>query len=163
MKKLGKKKLLMIFVGIIGLVILIIVILLAYNAIFGKDSYYNIENKIQSAAKKYYKDNVELLPQNEGEQITITDSSLTASGYLDSMSELIKDMKGVTCNATVTVNYVNGEYRYTTLLDCGDAYSTQTLTSYIKNNEEKVYSGQGLYDLNGELVYRGENPNNYVN
>ena len=68
----------------------------------------------------------------------------------------------VTCTATVIVSYAGGEYRYTPLLNCGDKYKTITLTSYIKDNEQKVFNGSGLYDLNGELVYRGENPNNYV-
>ncbi len=162
MKDLGKKKLLIITAGIIGLVVLITVILLVYNAIFGSTSYKDIENKVLNAAKKYYEKNQELLPQSEGEQVTITDTSLTSAGYLDSMSKLTKDMKGVTCSASVIISYVDEEHRYTVLLDCGDSYSTKTLTSYIKEHEAKVYTGQGLYDLNGELVYRGENPNNFV-
>lgn len=162
MKDLGKKKLYMIMGGIVGLVILIIIILLIYNAIFGKTSYKDIENKVLNAAKAYYSDNSTLLPKNETEEVTTTDAALTAAGYLKSMSELTKDMKGVTCTATVIVNYSGGEYRYTPLLDCGSAYSTKTLTTYIKDNETRVYTGAGLYDLNGELVYRGENPNNYV-
>lgn len=162
MKDLGKKKLFIITGGIIGIVILIIIILLVYNAIFGKTSYKDIENKVLSAAKKYYSDNSSLLPKDETEEATTTDASLTAAGYLKSMSELTKDMKGVTCSASVVVSYVDGEYRYTPLLNCGTAYATKTLTSYIKDNETKVYTGSGLYDLNGDLVYRGENPNNYV-
>lgn len=162
MKNLGKKKLLIIMGGIVGIVILIIIILLVYNAIFGKTSYADIENQVLNAAKEYYSDNSSLLPQDETEEVTTTDASLTAAGYLKSMSELTKDMKGVTCTASVIVSYAGGEYRYTPLLDCGSAYSTKTLTSYIKDNESRVYSGSGLYDLNGELVYRGEDPNNYV-
>ena len=162
MKDLGKKKLLIITGGIIGLVVVIVIILLIYNAIFGSTSYKDIENKVKQAAIKYYETNKELLPQSEKEQVTITDTTLTAAGYLDSMSKLTKDMKGVTCSASVMVSYVEKEYRYTVLLDCGDNYSTKTFTSYIQDNEKTVYTGQGLYDLNGELVYRGENPNNYV-
>lgn len=162
MKDLGKKKLFIIMGGIIGLVILIIIILLIYNAIFGKITYETIENKVLNAAKKYYSENESLLPKDDTEEVTTTDASLTAAGYLKSMSELTKDMDGVTCTAQVVVNYAGGDYRYTALLDCGDAYSTKTLTSYINEKETRVYTGQGLYDLNGELVYRGENPNNYV-
>ena len=162
MKDLGKKKLLMITAGIIAFVILIIIILLIYNAIFGKTTYKDIENKVLNAAKEYYKEHSELLPKNENEEVTTTDTALTAAGYLDSMSELTKKMDGVSCTATVMVNYAGGEYRYTPLLNCGDKYSTKTLVSYIENNEQKVFTGEGLYDLNGELVYRGEDPNNYV-
>lgn len=162
MKDLGKKKLLIIAGGIVGVVVLIVVILLIYNAIFGKTSYKDIENKVVKAAKEYYSENKTLLPKNDSEEVTTTDASLTAAGYLKSMSELTKNMKGVTCTAKVIVNYAGGDYRYTALLDCGDAYKTRTLTSYITENETRVYTGQGLYDLNSELVYRGENPNNFV-
>ena len=162
MKDLGKKKLLIIMGGIIGVVILIIIILLIYNAIFGKTSYKSIENTVLKSAEKYYKDNSSLLPKSENEEVTITDSALTAAGYLKNMNELTKKMKGVSCKATVIVNYVNGEYRYTPLLDCGKDYSTKTLSTYITENVNKVYTGSGLYELNGELVYRGEEPNNYV-
>lgn len=162
MKDLGKKKLIMIAGGIVVLVVLIVIILLIYNAIFGKTTYKDIENEVLNAAKKYYGEHSELLPKNENEEVSTTDTSLTAANYLKSMSELTKDMKGVSCTATVMVSYAGGEYRYTPLLDCGSEYSTKTFSSYIKENEEKVYTGEGLYDLNGELVFRGENPNNYV-
>lgn len=162
MKDLGKKKLLIIMGGIIGLVILIIIILLIYNAIFGKTSYKNIEDTVLKAAQKYYSDNSSLLPKSENEEVTTTDSALTAAGYLKNMNELTKKMKNVSCKATVIVSYAGGEYRYTPLLDCGKDYSTKTLSSYISENVNKVYNGSGLYELNGELVYRGENPNNYV-
>ena len=65
MKNMGKKKLLMITGGILGLLVLITIILLIYNAIFGKTSYKDIENKVLKAAQKYYSDNQSLLPKNE--------------------------------------------------------------------------------------------------
>ena len=158
---LGKKKLIMIFGGVIGIVIFLILVLLGYNAIFGKSTFQKVENKVVEAAKKYYSEHEELLPKNENEEVSTTDKSLTEAGYLKSMEVLTKRLNA-TCTATVLVNYANGEYRYTPILDCGDKYSSQTLSSYIKKHESIVYTGQGLYDLNGELVYRGENPNNYV-
>lgn len=119
MKNMGKKKLLMITGGILGLLVLITIILLIYNAIFGKTSYKDIENKVLKAAQKYYSDNQSLLPQNEQEEVSTTDASLTAAGYLKNMNDLTKKMKGVTCSAKVVVSYAGGEYRYTPLLDCG--------------------------------------------
>lgn len=144
------------------MVVLITIILLIYNAIFGKTSYKDIEDKLAKAAKEYYSDNSSLLPKSDNEEVTITDSTLTASGKLKSMSELTKKMKNVSCTATVIVNYAAGEYRYTPLLDCGKDYLTKTFSSYISNDVVKVYTGSGLYEMNGELVYRGEEPNNYV-
>lgn len=162
MKDLGKKKLLIIMGGIIGLVVLIVIILLIYNTIFGKPNYKDIENTVLNAAKKYYNDNQTLLPKDETEEVRTTDSALTAAGYLKSMTELTERLEGATCTAEVVVNNIAGEYRYVALLNCGDKYSTKTLTSYIQENEPRVYTGEGLYDLNGELVYRGEDPANYV-
>ena len=161
MKNLGKKKLMIMTIGIIVVALIIVIILLIYNAIFGKTSYKDIENKVLNAAKEYYSEHSELLPKNENEEVSTTDTALTAAGYLKSMSELTKNMDA-SCTATVMVSYAGGEYRYTPLLNCGDKYSTKTLSSYIKDNEQRVFTGQGLYDLNGELVFRGENPNNYV-
>lgn len=163
MRESEKKKLLKIAIGIIALVVLIVVVLLIFHAITGnKSSYKDIENKVLKAAQKYYKDNTNLLPQNESEQISIDDVSLTSLGYLDNMADLLKDKEGVTCSAKVIITYNNSNYRYTPLLDCGEAYKSQTIASYIETNEQRVFSGQGLYDLNGEYVYRGENPNNYI-
>lgn len=163
MKNLGKKKLIMISCGCVVVVLLIIIILLIYNSIFGKTSYKSIENKVLNAAKAYYSDHTELLPKDGNEQVSTTDVSLTQAGYLKSMSELTKSMKGASCSATVIVSYVGGEYRYTPILDCGSNYVTKTLSSYIKDHENIVYTGQGLYEENGELVFKGQNPNNYVN
>ena len=78
------------------------------------------------------------------------------------MADLVKDKENVTCSAKVIISYNNATYRYTPLLDCGDAYKSQTLASYIESKENRVYTGTGLYDLNGEYVYRGETPNNYI-
>ena len=164
MKNLGKDKLIKIAIGIIAAVVVIIIILLLFHALMGKkkNSYAKIEDKILKAAQKYYSENENLLPQKENEQITIDDVSLTSLGYLDNMADMLKDMENVTCSAKVIISYNNNDYRYTPMLDCGDAYKTQTLASYLEKNEPRVYSGDGLYDLNGEYVYRGENPNNYV-
>ena len=163
MGNLGKNKLFKIAIGIIAAVVVITIILLIYHSIVGtKSSYSDIENKVLKAAQKYYGENKELLPQNENEQISIDDVSLTSLGYLDNMADLIKNKEGVTCSAKVIISYNNGSYRYTSLLDCGDAYKSQTLASYIESNVARTFNGDGLYDLNGEYVYRGENPDNFI-
>lgn len=161
LKDLNKKKLLIIAGAFIGIIVLIIIILLVFHALKGsKTSYQEIENKVLKAAKKYYSENKNLLPQTVNEQISIDDVTLTSLGYLKDLNDMTED--GVTCSARVVVSYNNSDYRYTPLLDCGEKYKSQTLYSYIEENEERVFSGSGLYDLNGEYVYRGETPNNYL-
>ena len=162
-KDIGKKKIIVIFGAFIGIIVLIIIMLLVFHSMNNKSlTYKDIEGKLLTAAKKYYNSNKDLLPQVDGQEGYVDDVTLTAANVLKPMSELTSKMEGVSCTGKVLVSFVNGNYRYTALLDCGDSYNTQTLVSYINKNEPKVFEGQGLYELNGELVYRGENPNNYI-
>ena len=160
---IGKKKLIIIGGAFIGFIVLIIVILLIVHAMSSKTlSYKQIENKLYDGSKKYYEKNKDLLPQVDGGESSVDDITLSAGEYMKPLSELVSDKEGVSCTGKVLVNYTNGKYRYVPLLDCGEAYKTETLVSHITSTEKKVYEGQGLYELNGELVYRGENPNNFI-
>lgn len=162
LKDMDKKKLMFIGIAIVGIIVLIIIILLVYHAFNNKVSYTDIENKLLDASKSYYKEHSELLPQTSKDTVYVDDITLTSSGYLDSMSDLTSKLD-VTCNGKVYVNYSNNDYRYVPVLDCGESYKTKLFNEYIKNNTEIVYSGNGLYELNGELVFRGDKPNNYIN
>ena len=113
-----------------------------------------------TAAKNYYSDNDNLLPTNTNEQLTVDTATLTSLDYLTDINEMTKT--GVTCSGKVIVSYNNEKYRYTPILECGESYKSQTLYSYIENNVERVFEGSGLYDLNGDYVYRGERPKNYL-
>ena len=158
---IGKKKLLIIIGSIVGVIVLIIVILLLYNAFFKKNSYASVENQVLEAAINYYEDNPKLLPRNINDEVSINSTTLTAGEYLKNLSELVPD-ENVNCTATVTVTNINNNYRYVTKLKCGEVYSTKTLVDKVKEDSPVVISGQGLYEMNGELVYRGDNPNNNV-
>ena len=160
---IGKKKLIIIIGAFVGFIILIIILLLVIHALNSKSLTYNqVETKLTEAAKKYYTKNKDLLPQNDGGQTSVDDVTLTASDCLKPIGDLINSKEGVVCTGKVLISYVSGKYRYTPLLNCGDNYKTETLVSYITKNENRVFEGQGLYDMNGELIYRGENPNNYI-
>lgn len=158
---IGKKKLLIILGSIVGAIVLIIIILLLYNAFFKKNSYSSVEDKVLQAAKKYYSDNANLLPKNINDEVSINSTTLTSGDYLKSLDELVPD-KNVNCTATVTVTKISDSYRYVSKLKCGEKYETKAIADYIKSNENTVISGQGLYEMNGDLVYRGDNPNNNV-
>lgn len=160
-RDIGKKKLLLIIGGIVGAIVLIIIILLLYNAFFAKNSYSSVEEKLVKAAQEYYSDNEKLLPKNINDEVSINSTTLTAGDYLKNLDELVPN-DNVNCTATVTVTNINGSYRYAPKLKCGDVYETKTLSQYIKENDGVITSGQGLYEMNGSYVYRGENPNNNV-
>ena len=148
-----------------GVLLFIIVILfggaLIYNKFLAKKSYSEVEESMKMAAIKYLDKNESQLPIDENESITVSDVELVNSGLMKSVNEQLKT-KGYTCNGEVIVTNVNYNYRYTPILDCGDSYQTVKLVDYINNNENLVESGNGLYKLNNELVYRGDNVNNYL-
>lgn len=160
-EKIGIKK---IIIGITTFVIIMIIFFggaLLYNKFFYKKKYSEIETIMTTAAKKYYNENKERLPQNEGEKQTIEASKLAAKKYMKTIEEYLKD-DSKKCTGTVNVTKINDNYKYTPFLDCGKDYKVKKLTEYIKENEKIVTTDKGLYELNNEFVYRGENINNNI-
>ena len=153
----------LIIAGIFPISIIIILLgsALIYNKFFYKKSYNEVEKIMLNAAQEYFNKYDEKLPLNINDSITITDETLIKSNYMDTILSYTKE-KNVTCDGKVTVTNINGNYRYTSLLDCGNTYQTKYLTEQIKDNEQIVTEGNGLYNLNNELVYRGEYVNNYL-
>ena len=160
-KKIGKKTMIL----VVGFLILIIVILFGgafiYNKFFYKRSYSEIENIMVDASKKYYSENKDELSDTLNSTVNISADALASSGNMKQLSEYLKD-DSVSCNGQVNVTNLGKDYRYTSVLDCGDKYKTKTLIDYLKNNVAVVESGNGLYNLNNEFVYRGDKVNNYI-
>ena len=150
------------FVGIILLItILLLVILFVISNMSPKVyKYSDIETILKNAAKGYFKDHPESLPQNEGSIIEIDSSNLVAEGRMKELSEYTEE--GVTCSGTVQVELAGGEYLYTPYLNCGDNYATVEFYKKLIDGENIVTAGYGLYASNGSYVYRGEDVNNYV-
>lgn len=161
LQKIEKNKLIMIS----GFLFLVIVILFGgafvYNKFFYKRSYTEIENIMLEAAKTYLQQNPKELPQNLNDTISLSEDELVASENMDSIAEYLKD-EASACSGTVNVTNINGKYRYASLLDCGKKHTTTKLIDYIQKNVPIVESGNGLYNINNELVYRGDNVNNYI-
>lgn len=159
--KIEKKKILIIS----GFLLLIIIILFGgafiYNKFFYKRSYQEIETIMENAAKSYFQTNQDKLPQNINESISLSDTTLTTAEKMKSLAEYLKD-ETTTCTGSVTVTNINGNYRYTPYLDCDTKYQTQKFINYIQSNTPIVTEGNGLYQLNNELVYRGDTVNNYL-
>ena len=160
-KKLEKKNLIITFIFIIAVFIIIFGGALIYNKFFFNKSYSEVEAIMVEAAKEYLSKNEERLPQNINNSITIPVSTLVKYDNMDEINNYIKNNK-VTCDGDVTVTNINGDYRYSPMLDCGEAYQTKTLVDYIKENTSIVTSSNGLYELNNELVYRGDKADNYL-
>lgn len=143
---------------IIGLFILLMIILM----IFGGNkvlSFSKIEDRMVSAAKKYFKDNEELLPKENGDKTSVSGLDLE-TGYMPNISKLVAD--GVVCNGEVRVYKFNGEINYVPYLNCGDDYTTKELYKEITKSENIVTTSSGLYKMGDEFVFRGLDVNNYV-
>ena len=170
----------LVFIIVVILIIVIAMLIISLSS-GGKRSYASVEKTMVSAAKKYYKDNPSLLPQESGKDIEVDTTVLASGGYMKDLSELTKNDE---CKGKVIVGKNKNDYDYTAYLDCGSKYKTALL--YARLIENTVTSGEGLYavsdfieapttlgvdddgyDLSkNELLYgyvfRGQNVDNYI-
>ncbi len=159
-KYLDKKTKIMLY-AMLGVIAFIIIIAIVANIIKGRlFSYTEVEDKMIAAAKAYYteEENTSLLPQDGGEVI-ITVNTLVTGDYMKSLTALLKG--GKDCTGEVKVVNKSGTYTYLPYLNCGEAYYSSELYNKIINSGVATM-GDGLYQLNNEYVYRGQNVNNYV-
>ena len=161
LESIDKKKLLYLGGGLVAIILVFLIFNIIGTKLFSKSSYDEIENIMKNAAIKYYKDNESDLPKENGGSKEVDDSTLTEKKYMKSMEKLLND-KNKSCTGKVRVTNVNNNYKYTPILDCGKDYTTSSFIDYLKKNTQVVGTGDGLYSVNGQMVYRGENINNYV-
>lgn len=159
-EKIGTKKIIITMCIIILILILFMVGAFIYNKLYYKKSYSEIENIMVNSAKKYYTKNKDRLPNNEGDITSIEVNELVKQNYMKDISSYLKNDKEK-CTGKVNVTKINKDYKYTPKLECTN-YNPKYLAEHIKEKVTKVKSGEGLYELNNELVYRGENINNYL-
>lgn len=161
-KEKARKKLLK-MVGIIsGILVLIFLLVLIVTVIIGRNySYDQVEQILKNAAIKYYQVQDVLLPSNEGEKSEVDATTLASDDY-KLMKPLSKLKKNVSCTGKVVVEKINNKYVYTPYLDCGNSYKTEELYKAVTSKNKIVTSGNGLYEMNGEKVFRGDEVNNYV-
>ena len=162
-KGLDPKKKMIRFMGIIVAIFILFIIILGVASSCSKQnksySYSEVEKIMKNAAISYFKDNKDSLPADEEDIVEIDSSNLVASGYMNDLSEYIKDEA---CTGTVQVEKTSSGYLYTPYLSCGDSYTTVEFANKILENEEVVTEGQGLYSTKYGHIFRGENLNNYV-
>ena len=146
---------------IVGLVVLIILFTFLVSKIGsgGTKGYDAIENRMVQAAKKYYETNSNMLPKMNGSTVKVTTDTLISSDLLKVIYD-VNDKKSV-CSGYVNVTNNNGEYVYSPILKCGKNYDASYLVDKIKEQELDVY-GNGVYELNGEYVFRGDYVSNYI-
>lgn len=156
-----RKRLFLLAVVIVVVVVVMLIIMAIASSTKGKTlTYDQIEAEMKNAAMEFYQVQSSLLPEEDGETAEVSVETLSSSEY-HLMSPLSESRPGEDCSGRVVVEKVGDNYVYTPYLDCGDNYSTKELYQAVL--ETGIDSrGNGLYEMNGEHVFRGEYVNNYV-
>lgn len=160
LKKLDKKLYLYLGISFVVMVVLIVLMLVIKFVIGNKVSFKAAEDKIRDAAITYVEARNELLPI-KGESTRIEFNDLVVAEVIKPFDKLLQDSEA-TCTAYVIIENNNENYLYTPYLDCGEKYQTTRLNDIIKTSGVNS-NGEGLYEIEGNLVFRGEKLNNYVN
>ncbi len=143
-----------------ALIVVFIVVMIVISLVVSRPLPFNqIENVMYRAAISYYHNNLE-----EFEEITPGTIVTLSTSHLDNYMKPLDSMleQGVHCDGVVRVSIVNESIAFFPFLDCGDDYYTKSLSNYIKNNEEIVEEGPGLYEDNNTYIYRGSRVDNWV-
>ena len=183
MDKLNKK-----FIIILGSIVGITLLLIIFVAVFRScnkktNNYSGVEKKMVEAARKYYRKYDDKKPK-ESESTSVTAAELASGGFMKSLSQLLIDSS---CTGTVNVYNNGGKYQIIPDLQCAE-YKTlhfadkvikdNLVTSSNENEEIEDNSNEqteesndehisrdylsGLYYDDGIYVFKGKNPNNYV-
>ncbi|MDO5002949.1 MAG: hypothetical protein Q4E39_01800 [bacterium] len=142
---------------IVGLIVILIVGFIISLIVGKKYNYAMVEDEMKNAAVNYFKDNKGKLPKNAEEVVEISTTVLANNKY---MKTLDKYLKNTSCSGKVSVEKVDDKsYSYTPTLTCKNYTTTKLYDKIISN---MVTDGFGVYNINNEYVYRGDDVNNYV-
>lgn len=146
---------------ILAATVLIIIILIIINACSNKsgNSYEEIEQDMVKAAKEYYANHKNNLPKEENGTVTVTVGTLVDEELIEEVIDPSDSSQ--TCSGHVEVTKVGKDYSYIPFLTCKGNYEPKYLIDIIKDVKKDEY-GNGVYEMGGELVYRGEDVDNYV-
>ncbi|MEG2311639.1 MAG: hypothetical protein RSB72_02960 [Bacilli bacterium] len=146
------------FLGITVLLIIIVVIISSCSLKSNSNSYLKIENKMVLASKEYYSNRKSKLPKN-GEVKKVTINTLVETKLLKKV--LDPKNKNNVCQGFVEVKKVDNDYSYIPFLTCKDNYEPEYLNEKIKLSKVDEY-GNGIYPINSEYIFRGDEVKNYV-
>ncbi len=153
-----KKYAIFVVIGVVAFLLVMFVLSLIVNP---KRSYEQVEAIMKQAAEQYYSEHKNRLPGENTKNAGIEARTLIANEYMKDFSEYLgEDTK---CDSgRVTVEKINDKFVYTPYLSCGKEYQTSELYAKVVDDKKIVASGDGLYNLNGEYVFRGTDVNNYI-
>lgn len=159
LKKIDKKFYLYLGISTVIMIAVIILIVILKVVIGSRVTFKGAEEKIKNSAITYVLNRKDLLPA-KNEITRIEFNSLVEAKLIKPFEKLLKD-KTASCTAYVTIENNNENYVYIPYLDCGEKYKTSYLSDKILSNGTTT-SGDGIYEIEGNYVFRGEKVNNYV-
>lgn len=156
---LSNRRLLIKIGGIIaGVILFIFLLVFIIKVINRKITYAALEDQLITATANYLKDHPEYYPTASSPSFTIAGETLVNEKYMKKeLNKLVKD----NCSAEIQVLYKNESYQVKPFLTC-DKYETREFYDKVLADSPVTEDGSGLYDLNEKLVFRGDQPNNYV-
>ena len=145
----------------LGGTVIIFILLIIIGSCSNKSggSYEAIENKMVSAAKEYYVNRKDRLPKEENGTVKVTLGTLVEAELINEVVD--PSDKSNVCSGYVEVTKVGEEYSYLPFLTCKGNYEPKYLKDIVKETKQDEY-GNGVYTIGNELVYRGDDVDNYV-
>ena len=145
---------------VLGVFIIFIIFLFLISSCKSKLTPEKLESEIVDKVKNYYSLHEEELP-SENSIITLSINDLVTKGIIKELDNLLE--KDTNCSGNITIENNNGYYMYSPSLSCTSPTNT-FITKNLKETllENVVTTGSGLYNLNGEYYFRGDNVNNYI-
>lgn len=146
---------------VMAVTILIIILLIIMSACSNRrpNTYEKIESSMVSAAKTYYSSRKNKLPKEDRGIVNVTIGTLQEAELLDEVID--PKNKSQTCEGYVQVKKIDNDYSYIPFLTCKGNYEPKFLVDIIKNSKLDEY-GNGVYEMDGEYVYRGDDVKNYI-
>ncbi len=144
-----------------GIFLLVLIFLMMFASCTNKGkkyTYADIENLMTKIVQTKYKDSSEL--PSDGNKLEVNISKLVEEGLMKNISEYTKDEE-TNCSGKVTIYNNKDNYIYIPNIDCGDKYKTKNLHDTIIS-DNLTTTGNGLYQVNDEYVFKGDNINNYI-
>ncbi len=142
---------------VFGLILVVTVIYFIVNLNLTL-SFEQIEKKMVKAGEDYLKENPNHFPEESGD-VVININQLEQI-HMKTLIEYLDE--GVSCFGEVRVTRFEGLITLYPYLDCGEHYKTQSLYEQIMQTQGIVEQGPGIYQVEDELVFRGEMVNNFV-
>lgn len=144
-----------------GIFLLLLIFLMMFASCSNKGkkyTYTEIENLMVSKVKMKYV-NSNGLP-SKGNKLEVNINTLVEEGLMKNINEYTNDEEA-SCSGKVIIYNNNDSYLYIPNINCGNKYKTRNLHDTIIS-DNLVTTGNGLYQMNDEYVFKGDNINNYI-